>query len=81
MLLLLCASEQRSLLTNNVTDFDVIARRWAVSGQRHFGVIFTSDRSLPRERDFIGAYASKLDALMRAHPAESDLMDQILWLT
>jgi len=47
VLLTLCAGEQRTLLTNNVGDFMAIVRSWAVSGQHHAGLIFTSDASLP----------------------------------
>lgn len=53
-LLALCDQEQRTLLTNDVADFAVISRSWAVEARRHSGLIFTSDVSLPRNRDSIG---------------------------
>ncbi len=79
-LLRLCASEKRALLTNNVADFTTIARSWAAAGSQHYGLIFTSDRSLPRSREMIGAFVMHLEAIIQANPAESALMGQICWL-
>jgi len=79
-LLELCDREQRALLTNNVADFTVVARRWAAEGRRHSGLIFTSDRSMPRGRDTIGRFVEALDALLRSHPGSNALDDRIHWL-
>lgn len=77
--LTLCVGEQRTLLTNNVGDFMTIARSWAVSGQQHAGLIFTSDASRPRTHAAIGAYVRLLDAFLRDH-AEAEFVDRIHWL-
>jgi hypothetical protein len=53
---------------------------WAVVGGRHAGLIFTSDRSLPRSRHTIGTYVTKLDEFLLAHPAELALEGQATWL-
>lgn len=79
-LLSLCASERSALLTNNVRDFVLIARRWAAEGRSHRGLILVSDRTLPRSRNTIGPYVSALERLLRAHPAEDALQDQTVWL-
>lgn len=79
-LLGLCASEGRALVTNNVGDFTVIARRWAVSGQQHAGLIFTSDASLPRTRDAIGKYVELLDDLLRQNTGDAGFTDRVHWL-
>ncbi len=75
-----CADEGRALLTNNVADFTVIVERWALAGRHHHGLIFTSDRSLPRSRDTIGIHVTRLVALLLAHPGEAALVDQVSWL-
>lgn len=80
LLLELCQEEQRALLTNDVADFAVIARRWAAEGRQHAGLIFTSDTSLPRARSTIGRYVKALEALLRAHPTDDGLEDHIHWL-
>ena len=79
-LLALCADEQRALVTNNVSDFAVIARNWALEGRHHAGLIFTSDVGLPRGKNTIGVYVTELQALIRAHPAETAFVDRVHWL-
>ena len=79
-LLALCGAEQRALVTNNVSDFTAIARRWALEGRRHAGLVFTSDASLPRGRNTIGLYVTALQALIRANPDDEAFVDHIHWL-
>jgi hypothetical protein len=80
-LLSFAATEQRALLTNNVRDFGPIAVRWAAGGQDHYGLIFTSDESMPRGKSTIGVYVDALAALMDAHRALDALRNQIGWLS
>lgn len=80
-LLAVCAAEQRVLLTNNVADFAIIARRWAAEGQAHWGLIFTSDASMPRSRNTIGRYVAALADMLQTHPHGDALVDRVHWLT
>lgn len=75
-----CRAESRALLTNNVADFAVIARRLAAEGQAHHGLVFTSDGSLPRTLHTVGRYVDLLGALLEANPTEAALVDRIEWL-
>ncbi len=79
-LLEICASEQRTLLTNNVGDFAVIAGRWVIEGRQHYGLIFTSDASMPRGRRSIGSYVDALDKLLGANLSEAAFTDRTHWL-
>jgi predicted nuclease of predicted toxin-antitoxin system len=79
-LLALCAAEDRALLTNNVGDFTVIVRSWALQGRHHAGLVFTADASLPRQRGMIGRYVTALDELLEAHHTDRGLEDGIHWL-
>jgi predicted nuclease of predicted toxin-antitoxin system len=79
-LLALCAAENRALLTNNVADFTVIARRWTLEDRHHAGLIFSSDASLPRGRNTIGRYVTALQTLMRANPGDDSFTDRVHWL-
>lgn len=55
-------------------------REWAARGDQHFGLIFTSDESLPRSRRTIGLYVERLDALLERHPADEVLRGSAVWL-
>ena len=79
-LLTLCLGEQRALLTNNVADFAVIVRRWALEGRSHAGLVFTSDRSMPRSSDWTGRYVGALDGLLRDRAGDLAITDQVEWL-
>lgn len=79
-LLDICANEERALVTNNVADFAIIARRWSIESRRHCGLIFTSDASMPRGRQSIGSYVDTLDKLMLANLDESAFNDRTHWL-
>jgi hypothetical protein len=79
-LLGLCADQQRTLLTNNVADFAVIARQWQTEGRAHGGLVFSSDASRPGTRDTIGRYVEALAALMQENPSDESFLDRIHWL-
>ena len=79
-LLELCNQEARALLTNNVGDFTVIARRWALEGRRHCGLVFSSDDSMPRGKNATGRYLDALDGLLRANPGDEAFADRVHWL-
>ena len=79
-LLDICHQEQRALATNNVADFTVIVRDWAVEGRWHSGLIFTSDVGMPRGRQTIGRYIEVLAELLRVNPRDDAFTDCIHWL-
>lgn len=75
-----CADEGRTLLTNNVVDFIVLAQHLAEEGAHHAGLVFTSDASLPRTRSTITTYIELLEDLLAANPAQASFIDRIHWL-
>jgi len=79
-LLAACHHEGRAMMTNNVADFVVIARQWALQGRQHAGLIFTSDQSMPRSRHSTGQFIQALDQLLRSHTAEVAFADRVHWL-
>ena len=79
-LLVMCEAQRRALVTNNVGDFTVIARQWAVEGRRQAGLVFTSDASMPRSRRTIGRYVNALDDLLRSHPEDGSFIERSHWL-
>ncbi|MGH2829684.1 MAG: DUF5615 family PIN-like protein [Actinomycetota bacterium] len=79
-LLKLCAQEHRALMTNDVADFTVVARRWAAEGRRHPGLSYTSDASMPRSRATLGRFVEALDELLRSNAGDDAFNDRVHWL-
>jgi hypothetical protein len=79
-LLRFAATGQRSLVTENVKDFDRIVRAWSTTGEHHVGIVFTSPRRFHRGRqsypeDLVGA----LGQLLAEPPPEE--RDWVHWLS
>jgi len=74
------SAEGRALMTESVADFMPLVLERAAEGGRHFGVVFTSPRSLPRGPRTIGLYAKLLGRLLRDRPADDALANQVWWL-
>ena len=75
------AAEARSLVTENVGDFMPLVREAAASGERHFGIVFTSPRSMPRAAATIGLFVEGLERLLKDRAGEDALADQVYWLS
>jgi hypothetical protein len=74
------ADERRALLTANVADFMALISRLAVDGGQHYGIVLTSDASMPRSRNTIGLWVLTLDGYLGAHRAEDALRNRVDWL-
>ena len=72
--------ERRAVLTENVADFMRLVRELEAAGDSHYGVIFSSPRSLPRSRETIGLFVERLHEFLTARSAEDALRDRIHWL-
>ncbi len=67
--------DHRVIVTNNVADFASL-----VKSKEHAGLVFTSDKSLPRNRKTVGLFIRRLDSLLSSHTEENALHGQIRWL-
>jgi hypothetical protein len=74
-------SQRRALLTEDVAHFARLARELAAEGSTHFGLVFTSPKSMPRSRSTIGLYVRVLAAFLDANEGDDALVDQICWLS
>lgn len=72
-------AEQRALLTNDVGDFVPLLRDWIASGRDHYGLLLTSDTSMPRTRGAAGRFVEVLDELTAESAADDALLNQVLW--
>ena len=75
------AQERRAIMTNNVKDFMPLAARAAQAAVDHYGLLFTSDRSMPRRSDAIGRLVDALDAFLQRHQGEDGHRNQVQWLS
>jgi hypothetical protein len=73
--------ERRAIMTNNVKDFVPLATRAAQGADHHCGLLFTSDRSMPRRSDAIGSVVDALDAFLHRHHGEESYRNQVQWLS
>jgi len=75
------AQEQRAIMTSNVKDFVPLTSRSAVEGNEHYGLLLTSDKSMPRRSDAIGRVVDALDAFLRCHQDKDSYCNQVQWLS
>jgi hypothetical protein len=59
-------ADGRTLVSNDVRDFERLRRARTADGVPVPALIYTSDRSFPRDRDFIGRLVSALAAAAQA---------------
>jgi hypothetical protein len=79
-LLSVMTSERRALLTENVADFDPLLRQLAARGESHYGVIYSSPRSMPPSRNTIGMFVERLDEILRSHAGDDAFVNRVEWL-
>lgn len=78
-LLRAAAQAGRALVTENARDFDRIVRSWAMAGEHHGGVVFTSPRRYHRgSRSYPGNIVAALRTLL-ADPPQAE-QDWVYWL-
>lgn len=70
-------AERRSIVTNNIRDFQPIHQQLVARGEEHSGMVFTSDASLPRNKASISRWIETLGELLKTHPSEEALRSRI----
>lgn len=74
------ATERRALVTNDVLDFRLIHNQLLDSGEGHFGIVFTSDATMPRNKASLSLWTKALRKLLNAHPEDHALRNRVLHL-
>lgn len=74
------AAEQRTLVTNDVLDFQLIHNQMLVACEEHYGLIFTSDSTMPRNKASIPLWVKSLKKVLAEHPAPDALKNRVLHL-
>ncbi|MGH3115281.1 MAG: hypothetical protein ACRDOP_17620, partial [Gaiellaceae bacterium] len=68
---------QRAVVTNNVRDYLAAHERLRARVEDHYGVVYTYDDTLPRNRAAFTLWVSTLEALVEARPAETALLNRV----
>jgi len=75
------AVERRGVVTNDIADFAPIHERIVAAGEEHYGMIFTHDSTLPRDRDrdraSIGVWVETLSGFLAAHSSDDALRNRV----
>ena len=74
------ARERPVLVSNNHKDLVPIVDRFAGEGEEHYGVLLTSDRSMPRSTATIGFFVRSI-VEYAAGATDDDLMNSYDWLS
>jgi predicted nuclease of predicted toxin-antitoxin system len=71
------AAEQRTLVTNDVLDFQLIHNEMLAAGEEHYGLIFTSDSTMPRNKVSIPLWVKALEKVLTEHSADDALKNRV----
>jgi predicted nuclease of predicted toxin-antitoxin system len=71
------AAEKRTLVSNDVLDFHLIHNQLLAAGEEHYGLIFTSDSTMPRNKASIPLWVKALGEFLKEHPANDALKNRV----
>jgi predicted nuclease of predicted toxin-antitoxin system len=71
------AAEQRTLVTNDVLDFQLIHNKMLAAGEEHYGLIFTSDSTMPRNKASIPLWVRALEKVLTENPGNDALQNRV----
>jgi hypothetical protein len=71
------AVERRSVVTNNLRDYRIAHERMRARGEDHYGIVYTYDDTLPRNKEAFRLWVSTLEELLQALPAEDARLNRI----
>lgn len=74
------AIEHRALVSNDVLDFQLIHNQMLLSGEGHYGILFTDDASMPRNKASNSLWVRTLNHFLKTNPAEDALRNRIAFL-
>jgi predicted nuclease of predicted toxin-antitoxin system len=71
------AAEKRAVITNDVLDFQLIHNRLLAAGGEHFGMVFTFDDTMPRNKPSVPLWVRTLRRLLGANPSDDALRNRV----
>lgn len=74
------ATEQRSIVTNNIQDFRPMHASRLSGQQPHYGLVYVSSTKFSLRMKAVGTLIKALRQLLSANPADNALLDRELFL-
>ena len=71
------AAEKRAVVTNDVLDFQLIHNQLMAPDEEHYGMVFTSDATMPRNKASVPLWVKALKKLLEASPADDALRNRV----
>jgi len=71
------AVEERTIVTNDIADFQAIHDRLVAAGDAHHGMVFTFDATMPRTKHAIPKWVQMLAELLAEHPDADSLRNRV----
>jgi predicted nuclease of predicted toxin-antitoxin system len=73
-------AERRAVVSNDVLDFQLIHNRMVANGEEHYGVLFTDDGAMPRNKASMPLWVQALKRFLEANRPEDALRNRISFL-
>lgn len=73
--------ERRAVVTNDILDYRLAHDRLLAAREDHFGIVFTLDAVLPRNRASIEPWVRALDAFLNENVSDDALANRTYLLT
>lgn len=70
-------AERRAVVTNGIADFQPIHERILVKDEEHYGMLFTYDATLPRNRAGVLRWVETLEAFLVQHEHADALRNRV----
>jgi predicted nuclease of predicted toxin-antitoxin system len=71
------AADRRALVSNDVLDFQLIHNQLLAAGEEHYGIVFSDDATMPRNKASIPLWVNTLSDLLKASPAIDALRNRV----
>jgi predicted nuclease of predicted toxin-antitoxin system len=71
------ATEKRAITSNDVLDFQLIHNQLMAAGEEHYGLVFTSDDTMPRNKASIPLWVKALEEFLKANQADDALRNRV----
>jgi len=71
------AADRQALVTNDVLDFRLIHNQLMAAGEKHYGIVFTNDVAMPRNKASIPLWVETLAALLEENKPDDAICNRV----